>query len=126
MRFLTQAQRFTFILALCLGLFHARSVRALTNGLALTPPMGWNSWYYAGSGIREIDIRQVTDTMATNGMRDAGYQYLVIDDCWQVARDASGRIVDGSPTEHVTATELWTFVRSQGGRWILSAIQQAR
>jgi len=43
-----------------------------------------------------------------------------------VTRDASGRIVDGSPAEHVTATELWTFVRSPGGRWILSAIQQAR
>jgi predicted lipid-binding transport protein (Tim44 family) len=43
-----------------------------------------------------------------------------------VTRDGSGRIVDGSPSEHVTATELWTFVRSPGGRWILSAIQQAR
>ncbi len=43
-----------------------------------------------------------------------------------VTRDASGRIVDGDPNEHVTATELWTFVRSPGGRWILSAIQQAR
>ena len=43
-----------------------------------------------------------------------------------VTRDASGRIVDGSPSEHVTATELWTFVRSPGGQWILSAIQQAR
>ncbi len=43
-----------------------------------------------------------------------------------VTHDASGRVVDGSPTEHVTATELWTFVRAAGGRWILSAIQQAR
>ncbi|HET6184411.1 MAG TPA: TIM44-like domain-containing protein [Acetobacteraceae bacterium] len=43
-----------------------------------------------------------------------------------VTRDAEGRVVDGSPTEHVTATELWTFLRSRGGRWILSAIQQAR
>ena len=43
-----------------------------------------------------------------------------------VTRDAAGRIVDGSPTEHVTATEIWTFVRSRGGHWILSAIQQAR
>jgi predicted lipid-binding transport protein (Tim44 family) len=43
-----------------------------------------------------------------------------------VTRDRSGRIVDGSPNEHVTATELWTFVRAPGGRWILSAIQQAR
>ncbi len=43
-----------------------------------------------------------------------------------VTRDASGRVVDGSPTEHVTATELWTFLRAPGGRWVLSAIQQAR
>jgi predicted lipid-binding transport protein (Tim44 family) len=35
-------------------------------------------------------------------------------------------VVDGNPREHVTATELWTFVRAPGGRWILSAIQQAR
>lgn len=44
-----------------------------------------------------------------------------------VTTDAAGRVVDGSPTEHVTATELWTFLRGQGGgNWILSAIQQAR
>jgi predicted lipid-binding transport protein (Tim44 family) len=43
-----------------------------------------------------------------------------------VTRDGTGRIVDGSPTEHITATEVWTFVRSPGGRWILSAIQQGR
>jgi predicted lipid-binding transport protein (Tim44 family) len=43
-----------------------------------------------------------------------------------VTRDASGRVVDGSPSEHVTATEIWTFVRSRGGHWILSAIQQTR
>jgi predicted lipid-binding transport protein (Tim44 family) len=43
-----------------------------------------------------------------------------------VTRDAAGRVIDGSATEHVTATELWTYVRARGGRWILSAIQQAR
>lgn len=43
-----------------------------------------------------------------------------------VTRDAAGRVVDGSPNERVSATELWTFVRSPGGRWILSAIQQGR
>jgi predicted lipid-binding transport protein (Tim44 family) len=43
-----------------------------------------------------------------------------------VTRDNFGRIVEGSATERVSATELWTFVRSPGGRWILSAIQQAR
>ena len=43
-----------------------------------------------------------------------------------VTRDGSGRVVDGSLLEHVIATELWTFVRSSGGQWILSAIQQTR
>jgi len=43
-----------------------------------------------------------------------------------VTRDASGHVVDGSPTERTTATEIWTFVRSRGGQWILSAIQQTR
>jgi predicted lipid-binding transport protein (Tim44 family) len=43
-----------------------------------------------------------------------------------VTSDSSGRVVDGSPSEHTSATELWTFMRSPGGRWVLSAIQQAR
>jgi predicted lipid-binding transport protein (Tim44 family) len=49
-------------------------------------------------------------------------QFSMID----VTRDGSGRVVDGSPSERQTVTELWTFVRSRGGSWILSAIQQAR
>ena len=49
-------------------------------------------------------------------------QFSMID----TTRDASGRIVDGSATDHVTATELWTFMRTAGGRWVLSAIQQTR
>ncbi len=43
-----------------------------------------------------------------------------------VTRDGGGHVVDGSPTERVTATEVWTFLRAAGGRWILSAIQQVR
>jgi predicted lipid-binding transport protein (Tim44 family) len=43
-----------------------------------------------------------------------------------VTRDAAGRVVDGSATERVTVTEFWTFLRSAGGHWVLSAIQQAR
>ena len=43
-----------------------------------------------------------------------------------VTRDAAGQVVDGSPDEHFTATEIWTFLRVPGGRWVVSAIQQAR
>ncbi len=67
---------------------------ALDNGLAKTPPMGWNSWNkYACKGINEKVVRETADAMASNGMKDAGYEYVVIDDCWQTGRDAQGNIV---------------------------------
>ena len=62
--------------------------------LALTPPMGWNSWNKFAGNINESLIRQTADAMATNGMRDAGYVYVVVDDCWEaMARDKLGNIV---------------------------------
>jgi len=65
---------------------------ALENGLARTPPMGWNSWNKFGCNVSESLIREVADQMVSSGMKDAGYQYVVIDDCWQVSRDAQGNI----------------------------------
>src|SRR5580765_6827868 len=62
------------------------------NGLALTPPMGWNSWNKFGCNVAETTIRGAADAMSASGMKDAGYQYVVIDDCWQVARNAEGNI----------------------------------
>jgi alpha-galactosidase len=62
------------------------------NGLALTPPMGWNSWNKFGCDIDEQKVRHAADAMAASGMRDAGYSYVIIDDCWQGARDAHGFI----------------------------------
>jgi alpha-galactosidase len=63
------------------------------NSLAQTPPMGWNSWNKFGCKVSEELIKTVADAMATNGMKDAGYEYVVIDDCWQVKRDDDGFIV---------------------------------
>jgi alpha-galactosidase len=63
------------------------------DGLALTPPMGWNSWNKFGCDVSEKLIKDTADALVATGMKDAGYQYLVIDDCWQVRRDAQGRIV---------------------------------
>ncbi|HET6195870.1 MAG TPA: TIM44-like domain-containing protein, partial [Acetobacteraceae bacterium] len=84
----------------------------------------------ASRGVRNevTDVRLLQGDLAQawgEGNREyatVAMRFAMID----VTRDASGRIVDGSPSEHVTATELWTFVRAPGGRWILSAIQQAR
>ena len=68
------------------------SVNAHDNGLAKTPPMGWNSWNKFACNVSEKLIKEMADTMVTSGMRDAGYVYLVIDDCWQIDRDAQGNI----------------------------------
>lgn len=55
--------------------------------LAQTPPMGWNSWNKFGCNVSEKLICEMADAMVNNGMLEAGYNYLVIDDCWQVSRD---------------------------------------
>lgn len=61
--------------------------------LAPTPPMGFNTWNKFGCNVSQQLIRQTADAMVSTGMREVGYRYVVIDDCWQVARDAGGRIV---------------------------------
>ncbi len=82
------------ILVAMLGLLVAPLLLAAQEKtLAGTPPMGWNSWNKFGCNVSEDLIRQMADAMVKSGMKDAGYQYVVIDDCWQVERDASGNIV---------------------------------
>jgi alpha-galactosidase len=58
--------------------------------LALTPPMGWNHWYAHYVRVSDRTIREAADCMAKNGMADAGYQYVSIDDCWMNADEKSG------------------------------------
>lgn len=55
--------------------------------------MGWNSWNKFGCNVSEDLIKSMADAMVTSGMRDAGYRYVVIDDCWQVGRDSVGNII---------------------------------
>jgi alpha-galactosidase len=62
------------------------------NGLAKTPPMGWNSWNKFAGRVSEADVRGIADAIASNGMKDAGYVYVNIDDTWQGERDAHGNI----------------------------------
>ena len=62
------------------------------DGLALTPPLGWNSWNKFACNVDEKLIREVADALVSSGMRDAGYTYLNIDDCWHGERDAQGFI----------------------------------
>ena len=59
-----------------------------------TPPLGWNSWNTFGWDINEELIMSTADKMVEEGLLDAGYEYLVIDDCWaEDERDENGRLV---------------------------------
>jgi len=66
---------------------------SVSKGLALTPPRGWNTWNKFGCNVSDELVRGAADAMVSSGMKDAGYQYIVIDDCWQVKRDEHGNIV---------------------------------
>ncbi|EDY81988.1 Melibiase subfamily [Verrucomicrobiia bacterium DG1235] len=64
------------------------------EGLALTPPMGWNSWNTFESAINEQLVLDTAQSMIDSGMRDAGYTYIVLDDCWALRdRDPEGNLV---------------------------------
>ena len=87
------------------------------NRLGLTPPMGWNSWNHFGCNVSDSLIRGTADAMVSTGMRSAGYQYVVIDDCWQVSRDSKGVIVaDASRFPHGIKA-LADYVHSKGLRF---------
>jgi len=82
--------------------------------LARTPPMGWNSWNKFGCNVSEQLIRETADALVATGMKDAGYQYVVIDDCWQVSRDANGTIVPDAQRFASGMKALADYVHSKG------------
>ncbi len=100
--------------AAALSIGAARAEHRHDNGLARTPPMGWNSWNHFGCNVSAKLIRDVADAMAASGMRDAGYQYVTIDDCWQVSRDAGGVIVADSARFPGGIKPVADYVHSKG------------
>jgi len=92
----------------------ADTSRALDNGLALTPPMGWNSWNKFGCNVSEDLIKSMADGMVSSGMKDAGYQYVVIDDCWQVRRDENGNIVSDAERFPSGMKALGDYIHAKG------------
>ncbi len=75
------------------SLFVIPHLHALDNGLARTPPMGWNTWNKFACNVSEKLVKEAADAIVSSGMKEAGYKYVVIDDCWQVSRDGAGNIV---------------------------------
>jgi alpha-galactosidase len=104
------------VLVLLLGFFASCPAMAQVAwmDLAKTPPMGWNSWNKFGCDVSEQLIKGVADTIVATGMKDAGYQYVVIDDCWQVSRDKNGNIVPDAQRFPSGMKALADYVHSKG------------
>ncbi|HEV2616035.1 MAG TPA: glycoside hydrolase family 27 protein [Candidatus Acidoferrales bacterium] len=82
------------------------------NGLARTPPMGWNSWNKFAGKVTDADVRGMADAMVSSGMKDAGYIYINIDDTWEGPRDANGNITSNLKFPDMKA--LADYVHSKG------------
>jgi alpha-galactosidase len=82
------------------------------NGLAKTPPMGWNSWNKFHRNVDDKAVRGMADAMASNGMKEAGYVYVNIDDTWQGTRDANGVLQPNEKFPDMKA--LADYVHSKG------------
>ena len=92
----------------------SRDPARTANGLALTPPMGWNSWNRFACNADEAVIRRTADAIVASGMKDAGYQYVVIDDCWHGTRDGDG-FITADPHKFPSGIKaLADYVHSKG------------
>ncbi|KAH9746887.1 alpha-galactosidase 1 [Citrus sinensis] len=87
----------------------------LSNGLGLTPPMGWNSWNHFHCQINEKIIRETADVFVSSGLSNLGYKYVNIDDCWgESSRDSQGNLVANKTTFPSGTKALADYVHSKG------------
>jgi len=98
--------------AILIGLSAPAACAAQGADPAATPPMGWNSWNHFAGKIDDATVRAQADAMARNGMRDAGYRYINIDDTWEGQRDAQGVIHPNAKFPDMKA--LADYVHSKG------------
>ena len=83
-----------------------------SNGLAKTPPMGWNSWNKFRNKVSDQVVREIADAMVKNGMKAAGYIYVNIDDTWEGSRDPQGAIRSNEKFPNMKA--LADYVHGKG------------
>jgi len=102
------------ILSIALSLFFLSATAQKYEQLAQTPPMGWNSWNKYACDVSESLISGMADAMVSSGMKDVGYEYIVIDDCWQISRDKNGEIVVDKDRFPHGMKNLVDYVHSKG------------
>ncbi|KAI3453235.1 hypothetical protein Pfo_009898 [Paulownia fortunei] len=87
----------------------------LANGLASTPPMGWNSWNHFNCMIDEKIIKETADALVSTGLAKLGYKFVNIDDCWaEISRDDKGYLVPKKSTFPSGMKALADYVHSKG------------
>ena len=82
------------------------------NKLALTPPMGWNSWNVWAGNVTAANVKSSAESMIRSGLAAHGYQYVNIDDTWEAKRDADGKILTNEKFPNMK--ELTGYVHSLG------------
>jgi alpha-galactosidase len=97
---------------LALACLTASSKTPAPPQVAATPPMGWNSWNFFADKVTDKDIRAAADQLVSTGMKDAGYNYVNIDDTWEAERDANGELHTNSKFPDMKA--LADYVHSKG------------
>ena len=80
--------------------------------IALTPPMGWNSWNCFGCDVSEAKVRAAADAMVASGLINHGWTYINIDDCWEAGRDSDGNVLSNEKFPDMKA--LTDYVHSKG------------
>jgi len=94
---------------------HTKATEEYSNGVALTPPMGWSSWNTFAANINENLILETAEAMKKSGLADAGYVYVNIDDCWESSvRDENGRLQADFSTFPSGIKELCNRVNNLG------------
>lgn len=102
------------ILVLALMMITSITYAQKFTNIALTPPMGWNSWNKFGCDVNEQLLRDAADAMVSSGMKDAGYVYIVVDDCWHGQRDSLGFIHPDSEHFPSGMKALIDYIHSKG------------
>ena len=91
----------------------ARTLKLVVgDALALTPPMGWNSWNVFGVEVTDRDVRAAADALVSSGLAAHGWTYVNIDDAWQAGRDEQGNILPNDKFPDMRA--LADYVHSKG------------
>jgi alpha-galactosidase len=94
------------------GIAHSKLKIVCGDRIALTPPMGWNSWNCFACDVTDAKVRAAADAMVASGLINHGWTYINIDDCWEAGRDPEGNILSNQKFPDMKA--LTDYVHSKG------------